>query len=624
MRRILFILFVAALVLIVFGSREESQSQFGSGMSHQTLDAPVPFYDSYGTAIDNSDSKYIVAYPIWVGTDTIGYAYRPAPMTTADGFPWWRFRNIAWTVWDVYVDSLGARQLVADNWSPGARVLGDSMIVDTLSFGPNSVPAHAIVPQVISDISAERGAIAYFTGIEWIDIGIGASGDVLKVTTDSVPEWTSLTVASENVSIDTLTGATFKTLEKHINNTNSGGRVSGGEISDAGSQTYDVAAGTGYIRSTDSHIGTLFSFDWSAASSQAIADGAIEYVFVDYNGGSPQLAYKTVFSNNSHDEFFLGSVIREGDSIYVASIPDNVINFSAHVNERWRHDGFVRKSGLIIGETGTRNITTTAGEVYYKVCEMDWDALDTSSGDTFSQYRQSTLISASETQYNNTQYDNGSGLSSLTTNRFGTRWVYLQTNNGESTPRLITIIGTSNATSVAAAQAEGRPANVPLRVSEQGLLVGRYVIQQGASSASVIETAFGDDLQAATAASHSDLANLGNDDHTQYLLRTQAADWGDSSRQGASKISADYDDGADMWWQEFKSGVLVDDIIQTEWARPPGSGVGKNAIPLQAWCDTAGVVDFGIIGKNYSGITHTDSTFGYVAITPYFSFDDAR
>ena len=271
MKRFLFVLLLSCLVLVHFGSKDEAQGQFGSGMFHQTLDAPVPFYDSYGTAIDNSDNKYIVAYPTWVGVDTAGHAYRPSAMTTPDGFPFWRFRNIVWTAWDVYMDSLGARQLVADNWSPNARVLGDTMIVDTLSFGPNSVPAHAIVPQIISDISPERGAIAYFTGIEWIDIGIGASGDVLKVTTDSVPEWTSLTVATENVSIDTLPGATFKTLEEHMNNTNSAGRISGGYITVGASQTYNVDAGTGYLRSTDSHIGTLFSCDWDAAVAQAIS-----------------------------------------------------------------------------------------------------------------------------------------------------------------------------------------------------------------------------------------------------------------------------------------------------------------------------------------------------------------
>ena len=55
----------------------------------------------------------------------------------------------------------------------------------------------------------------------------------------------------------------------------------GGEI--------DVASGSAYTKITNAEIETLTSFDFSAESNVTITADAVNFVYVDYNGGTPQI-----------------------------------------------------------------------------------------------------------------------------------------------------------------------------------------------------------------------------------------------------------------------------------------------------------------------------------------------
>ena len=87
--------------------------------------------------------------------------------------------------------------------------------------------------------------------------------------------------------------------------------------------------------------------------------------------------------------------------------------------------------GLIIGETGTRNVTLSAGVLWFKLNRFPTTAIDTSGTDIFhAHYRDGlggfTLID-DETQWDKINYDDNSGtLAALTTNRYGNIWWYLE------------------------------------------------------------------------------------------------------------------------------------------------------------------------------------------------------
>jgi hypothetical protein len=308
-----------------------------------------------------------------------------------------------------------------------------------------------------------------------------------------------------------------ESLQLSMTDIGSVGYISGGSITDAGSQQFNVAAGVGCIRSTDSDTGDNAKFSWSASTGNSIPDGAIRYVFVDYNSGSPIVNVKTAFSNNGHTEFYLGDVVREGTTLHIQNNPDTIANPITKLNERLRHLGPAHVEGLSLGETGTRYVTVTAGEIYYKLNEFEIAAIDTSGADTFDSYLGATLDTAGVSQWDNQNYNNGGTKTALTANRYGCLWFYQETDGD-----LVMLYGTSNATTVVGAQAESAPSTVPPRITAHGFLIGRIVFQQGASTASIIESAFGNGFTSSPVSDHNSLSGLQGGTSGEYYHLTAA------------------------------------------------------------------------------------------------------
>lgn len=323
-------------------------------------------------------------------------------------------------------------------------------------------------------------------------------------------------VEAGEVPIAVIGTPTYDNVQDFINTEGSAGQTMGGAITDAGSQTYNVAAGTGYIRTTDSHVGDIESFDWVASNGIAISDATIAYVFIDYNAGSPQVTIKGAFTSNTHTEFFLGTVVREGTTLHVEDNPDQVANYSAHNSERLRHFGFVRVEGLILGETGTRNITVTAGEGYKKNNEYDIAMFDSSAAGTFDTYIGMVQQASAQTQWDNANYNNAGSLTALSNNRYGVLWVYEETDGG-----ITYIYGTSNTVSLAGAQAEGTPSVVPLRTTAHGFIIGRIIFQEGAATAAVIETVFENTFSSTTPSDHNNLSGINGLSPFNHLGNTE-------------------------------------------------------------------------------------------------------
>ena len=327
-----------------------------------------------------------------------------------------------------------------------------------------------------------------------------------EITVVDTTRWGTHTTSihADSVIMDTLGGPTYWSLQD-FKNTSGGsvGHVTGGAISDAGSQTYNVALGTGEIKSTDSQVGDLFSFDWAASNGNAIADGETKWVFIDYSSGSPEVNIKSTFSSNIHTEFYLGNVVREGTTLHILNNPDCITNPTAHSLERLRHFNFQRVEGLILGETADRYITVTAGETYNKNNEFILAAFNSSTGGTFDTYIDAIQQASGQTQWDSINYNNGGSLTALTTNRYGVHWFYQEADGA-----LVYLYGTSNTVSISGAQAEGRPSTLPPRISAGGYIIGRGIFQKGDGDYSLIETVFETTFTSTTPENHDDMANI--------------------------------------------------------------------------------------------------------------------
>jgi len=377
---------------------------------------------------------------------------------------------------------------------------------------------------------------------------------------DLSKQWTSTSITTQSVSPST----TINTVQDFLSLQGSSGLATGGDITDNGDQTFTVAKGTGWIRNANQHDATLLACNWNESADIAIADGTLYFVYVDYNNGQPIISTtETRDDITGHDSFEIGRVVREGTTLHIQYNPDLVVHGIGHVTERFRHQvGIQRASGIILSETGTRNITVTAGEIYAKLNEYDTAAIDTSATDTFDSYLTNTLSSSGNTQWDNQNYDNAGVLTAMTVGRYGNLWFFMEADGG-----LVCVYGTSNAATQSVAETESAPTVLPKRLQEQGgILIARLTYQKSASSAAAIVNPFTTSFTAASASDHGNLAGLADDDHSQYLLASQATDrgtfttnWADLTDSGATTLHKHDHGGMDGLGDDDHSQYLLVD-----------------------------------------------------------------
>lgn len=364
--------------------------------------------------------------------------------------------------------NLGVAVKGADQNTQGALTVG---LIDAIDFA-HYIPCAAV--QLAESDTVISGISRYVDAHGWLNGGRRA-------------------YRGDDVLINILQTPTRDDLEDYIDSTGSKGVITGGAVTDAGGATVDVTAGEGFIRAADNDITTLFLFEWAAATGVTIPSNTERFVVVDYNGGTPVVALATTLTD-PETRIFLARIYNEAGTLHLSNIHEHAhsgIHWTQHMLEEVfsirRAD---RLGGILLGETGTRKITVSAGELYLGLNEHEIDAINTNTGDTFDAYYRNgsggwTKVAA-QTDWPNTQYDNGSGtLQTLTNNRWGTLWFYVEL-DGE----LTMLYGTSNATSQANAETESAPGSIPPRLLDHAVLAGRFIFQKSAATAAAIQSAF--------------------------------------------------------------------------------------------------------------------------------------
>jgi hypothetical protein len=292
-----------------------------------------------------------------------------------------------------------------------------------------------------------------------------------------------------------------------------------GTITDNLDGTVAITGGTGYIRATNSDTAALLSFDISAVPSQALTDADLNYIYIEYNAGTPQYVVTLTPRTDLNSNLYMGSVHRQGLDLHITNHTYSTGNIGRKLTKRFNDtDGLTRASGSILSETGTRNIAVTTGTWWHGLDEVTIQAFNTSSPDYFHYFYKDgvggwTLVEPSY-QIDNLQYDDGSGtLATLSANRYGAHWVYVGVDD-----HLYVLYGEGDYTSSQWGDAPA-PAALPPHMQEQHAgLIGRIVIQKSASTFTDVSSAFEVKFVSAGVADHGELAGLTDDDHTQYVL----------------------------------------------------------------------------------------------------------
>jgi len=295
------------------------------------------------------------------------------------------------------------------------------------------------------------------------------------------------------------------------------GTVTGGVVTDGGSGTVDITEWNGWLRETDDDNAMLSEHTISASTGVALTDNALNFIYADYNGGTPQFSVYLAPQRLDRTQTILAAVYRAGTEVHITSGKWASNNLSATYGTKSALiHGIERESGLVPSETGTRQVAITTGNMWIALQEFTWAAYDSSVTNFTHYYYQDGVGGWSEVTatgtIDNTQYDDGSGtLATLTNNRYGVHWVYIGLDGD------VYVIYGQDDYQLAGAEEASPPAELPPNFNKfHTFLVGKIIIQKNDTTFTDVQTPYTVTFNSAAASDHGNLAGLADDDHPQY------------------------------------------------------------------------------------------------------------
>jgi hypothetical protein len=535
------------------------------------------------------------------------------------------------------IDSATGR-LLTNSASGSGDVVGPASATDNAIARFDSTTGKLIQNSVVT-VADTTGVIA---GTEGVTLSGTTSGTTALVATavagtttltlpaatdtlvgrDTTDTLTNKSISSTQITIPVLNSPTYTSGLDFSKTSTSTGIITGGVISDGGSGTVDITAGTLLIRSTDSSVGDLYSADFSSATGQVLTDNSANYIYVQYNAGTPNFTVSTTPLADVHTNVICGIVYREGTTVHITNVNTPPQQVSQKLGKRLAFvDGLTRQSGALISETGTRNIAITAANWWLGLTEATTPAFDSNPGgaaDTFTYYYNvsGTLTAqTAQSDIKNTQYDDGTDIATLGNGKYGVSWVYVGIDND-----VYVILGTTNGT-LAEAEAANTPTDLPPQVTGfHAALVGKIIIKKSDAVFTEILSPFTTTITAGTATDHADLANLAwtNSLHTGTATRI-------AGFEGAGAAAEYTMSGTGTELALTTSPTFVTPVLGT-----PTSGALTNctAYPGDSSLVTTGALNsgsitsgFGSIDNGASAITTTGTVTGGVVVADDINLD---
>lgn len=261
-----------------------------------------------------------------------------------------------------------------------------------------------------------------------------------------------------------------------------------------------------------------------AGGTFTLTDNSPNYIVATYNAGTPIVSVITaVPPANSTDSDLtpIFSCYRAGNDIHKFNWDNLALGLAEKINQRLRRtDRFHIDNGLSLSETGSRYVDITSGQVWAGANLISMNSINSNGSPNSHIYYHIGGIwtRGSATQYNNTQYDNGTGLVTLSNNKYAVNWIYRSV---EETGALYMLLGNGDY-SLIEAQASAEPPK-PAEIATQGILVGRIIVQKNAATATEIDRVSSATFGTASVINHNDLSQIqgGTTDEHYHLTQAQ-------------------------------------------------------------------------------------------------------
>lgn len=273
--------------------------------------------------------------------------------------------------------------------------------------------------------------------------------------------------------------------------------------------------------STNTYTGVLSVYPITGGTF-ILVDEAINYIVADYNSGTPivkNITNLSLIDDSSVVPVF--TIYRGGTILHVIDWDELSKGLSSKMNRKDRRlRRFEIESGLTLSESTGRVIRTTSGDVWYGGHLVSLNDSNSSLNGTPNfnitvlNYHVGGVFTRSlVTQYNNTQYDDGTNLVSLGNNKYAVNWIFRGVEDSNHT---YIVLGGGNY-GLSEAQASTVPVLPPI-ITSHAVLVGRIIVQKDAVTATQIDVITKTTFTSAPTSSHSDLLNLNDDTHVQYVM----------------------------------------------------------------------------------------------------------
>lgn len=263
-----------------------------------------------------------------------------------------------------------------------------------------------------------------------------------------------------------------------------------------------------------------------SGSSFVFTDGVEEYVAIKYNSGSPIMYKETTWSviNNSNI-IPLFTCWRQGNTIHSLgfdALGNGLSNKAQNAMYNTELYKISTSGGLVISETTSpnpRTITVTGGIVYTGAISQTVGAFNSSNDTmTFTYHSSGSWLYNNTLVYNNSQYDNGTNLASLNSNKFGVFWFYRSIGDVK---QVFYVAGSAEYTKKSDAELALPRNDLNTLLRSHCMLIGRAIVQQGVASGDT-QSAFGIMFTGTNVINHNDTNNIqgGDSGSGQYYHAT--------------------------------------------------------------------------------------------------------
>jgi len=305
------------------------------------------------------------------------------------------------------------------------------------------------------------------------------------------------------------------------------GTITDPTITDAAGSTISITSCEAMIRSDTEWGGDekLYRKTIPANTNLAVTDNAVNYIYITWNSGTPIYAATTNrYLINASDKLPVARVSMVSGSIEHQINHSFISRGSASRNYirimlMRGVGGIERETGLSISESGTRVVTIAAGYAWIGLKRITLAEITNGvDGATLKMWHHTggTWAETTLTGYNNTQYDNGTNLATLTSNRYAVNWIYRNITTNE----IDIVLGRGDYT-LAQAEASTSP-TIPDVMTAFYVLCGRIIVQKNSATAYAIESATTSVFNQAAVSVHNDLSGIQGGTTSEYYHLTNA------------------------------------------------------------------------------------------------------